>query len=65
MKPLAFILALFTSLILSGCADSTTTYYHKHPHQLMREIVNCENNGGALANTPRCRKALAINAQLF
>jgi hypothetical protein len=65
MKPLAFIIGSLLILALSGCADSTTAYFHKHPHRLMREIVTCENNGGALANTPRCRKALAINAQLF
>ncbi|MDD2877729.1 MAG: EexN family lipoprotein [Acidiphilium sp.] len=56
---------ILATLLLSGCADSTTTYYHKHPRELMREVVNCENNGGALANTPPCRKALRINAQLF
>jgi hypothetical protein len=59
------IMLIVAVLSLSGCADSTTAYYHKHPHQLMQEVVACENNGGALANTPRCRKALAINAQLF
>jgi hypothetical protein len=65
MKPLAFVVLSLLTLVLAGCADSTTTYYHKHPHQLMQEVVACENNGGALANTPRCRKALALNAQLF
>ncbi len=59
------IMLIVAALSLSGCADSTTAYYHKHPHQLMQEVVACENNGGALANTPRCRKALAINARLF
>lgn len=64
MKPLAILLILAT-LLLAGCADSTVTYYHKHRHALMREVVACENNGGALADTPRCRKALRINNQLF
>ncbi|MCF3945081.1 EexN family lipoprotein [Acidiphilium sp. AL] len=64
MKPLAILLILATAL-LAGCADSTATYYHKHPHTLMREVVRCENNGGALANTPLCRKVLRINSQLF
>lgn len=51
---------------LAGCAgNSTAHYYHKHPHELMREVVRCENNGGALANTPRCREVLRINNQLF
>lgn len=64
MKPIAALLILAT-LLLSGCADSTTAYYHKHRHALMREVVTCENNGGALAGTPACRKALRINSQLF
>ncbi|MGC9269588.1 EexN family lipoprotein [Acidiphilium sp.] len=65
MKQMGFILLVSALVLLAGCADSVTSYYHKHPHRLMREVVRCENNGGALADTPRCRKALAINAQLF
>ena len=56
---------ILISLLLAGCANSTVTYYHKHRRALMREVVTCENNGGALANTPRCRAALRVNNQLF
>lgn len=64
MKPSALLLILAT-LLLAGCSDGAASYYHKHPHKLMHEVVRCENNGGALANTPACRRALALNAQLF
>lgn len=64
MKTLG-IIAILAMVTLSGCTDSVAKFYHKHPHALMREVVACENNGGALANTPTCRKALRINAQLF
>jgi hypothetical protein len=51
---------------LAGCAGSSTaSYYHKHRRELMHEVVRCENNGGALANTPHCREVLRLNSQLF
>lgn len=54
------------SAALTGCAgQSPQTYYRKHPHGLMREVVKCENNGGALAATPACQAALRVNNQLF
>lgn len=65
VRLVTIIIAALAALLLSGCADSAAAYYHKHPHALMREVVACENNGGALARTPPCRKALALNARLF
>lgn len=57
---------IIACMALAGCAGSDrAAYYHKHPHRLMREVVRCENNGGALANTPHCREVLRINNQLF
>lgn len=51
---------------LAGCAGGgRTAFYHKHPHALLRAVVHCENNGGALADTPHCRKVLRINRALF
>lgn len=51
---------------LAGCAGGgRTAYYRKNPHALMREVVRCENNGGALASTPHCREVLRINNNLF
>ncbi|HQT61617.1 MAG TPA: hypothetical protein PLV07_04960 [Acidiphilium sp.] len=61
---LAFLLLACASL--SGCAGGgRTAYYRKNPHALMREVVRCENNGGALASTPHCREVLRINNNLF
>ena len=58
--------ALAALLALSGCSGgSARVYYRKHPHALMGEVVRCENNGGALAATPSCQKALQFNHQLF
>lgn len=57
---------IVTCAALAGCAESSSAaYYHKHPHKLMREVVRCENNGGALANTSHCRQVLRLNNQLF
>ncbi|HEX7388464.1 MAG TPA: EexN family lipoprotein [Acidiphilium sp.] len=65
MKPLALLLILATAL-LAGCSgDDGSAYYNQHPHELMQQVVKCENNGGALANTPLCRKVLRINSQMF
>ncbi len=58
--------ALATLVALTGCSGGTArVYYRKHPHALMGEVVRCENNGGALAATPACQKALQFNHQLF
>ena len=60
------LLVIALSAALTGCAgQSPQTYYRKHPHGLMREVVKCENNGGALAATPACQAALRVNNQLF
>jgi hypothetical protein len=57
---------LLACAALAGCAGGgQTAYYRKNPHALMREVVRCENNGGALANTPHCREVLRINNSLF
>lgn len=66
MKPLALLLILAASL-LAGCSggDGGNAYYSQHPHELMQQVVKCENNGGALADTPLCRKVLRINSQMF
>ncbi|HQT88371.1 MAG TPA: EexN family lipoprotein [Acidiphilium sp.] len=63
-KPVIIVIAL--SVALAGCAgQSPQSYYRKHPHGLMREVVKCENNGGALAATPACQAALRVNDRLF
>jgi len=31
----------------------------------MKEVVRCENNYRALANTDSCRAALRLNSELF
>ncbi|MHB1302152.1 MAG: EexN family lipoprotein [Acidiphilium sp.] len=59
------IILILACIGLAGCGDGTAAYYNKHPHDLMRDVVACENNGGALANTPHCRKVLQINQKLF
>ncbi|GAA5264130.1 hypothetical protein ACOSOMT5_P0550 [Acidiphilium sp. MT5] len=60
------LLVIALSAALTGCAgQSPQSYYRKHPHGLMREVVKCENNGGALAATPACQAALRVNNQLF
>jgi ABC-type uncharacterized transport system auxiliary subunit len=62
----AVLLVIALSAALAGCAGpSPQSYYRKHPHGLMREVVKCENNGGALAATPACQAALRVNNQLF
>lgn len=52
---------------LAACAggSGSGSSLRAHPHELMKEVVRCENNGGALANTPHCRKVLKINRELF
>lgn len=51
---------------LAGCAGGGTAgYYSRHRRALMREVVRCENNGGALAHTRHCREVLRINNRLF
>lgn len=65
MKPRLACLILACAA-LSGCTGGgRAAYYRHHPHELMHEVVRCENNGGALAHTPHCREVLRINARLF
>jgi hypothetical protein len=66
------LLLALACLGLSACAGGggsgdggSGASLRAHPHELLQEVVRCENNGGALANTPHCRKVLEINRNLF
>jgi len=66
MRARNLVVLLLAGMSLAGCASNPNVgYYRRHRRELLQEVVRCENNNGALANTPRCQAALRVNAQLF
>ncbi|HUZ64153.1 MAG TPA: EexN family lipoprotein [Acetobacteraceae bacterium] len=59
------IVVVATSLLAACSSGRQTAFYRKNPQDLMKEVVRCENNYRALANTDSCRAALRLNSELF
>jgi hypothetical protein len=55
--------------LLAGCANSAENEayqgYRKDHRAAMREVVRCQSNYAAIGQTPQCRAALRVNAELF
>lgn len=52
--------------MLSGCGSNTAeTQYKQNPRGFMHQVIECENDYATIGQTPRCRRALRLNATLF
>jgi hypothetical protein len=55
--------------LLSSCVSSAseTVYqaYRRDPRAALREVARCQSNYAVIGQTPRCRAALRVNAELF
>ncbi len=65
MRLTPWLVLLTAAGILTACADPQAQAYRKHPKSFLQELVYCQNNYATVGNTPQCRAALKVNAQLF
>lgn len=52
-------------LFLSGCSDGEASHYRQDHRAFLKELIHCENNYAADRDTPGCRAAFKVNAELF
>ncbi len=51
--------------LLGGCADERVATYQQDHRAFLKELIYCENNYAAERETPGCRAAFKVNADLF
>lgn len=63
LRSLAAVLVL-TGLV-AGCGDSQVASYRQDHKAFLKELIYCENHYDTQRDTPACRAAFKVNAELF
>ncbi|GAB0113679.1 EexN family lipoprotein [Acidisoma sp. C75] len=65
MRNLLRIIIAGCLLSLAACSDGNAAHYRADHKAFLRELIHCENNYATERDTPACRAAFRVNAELF